>query len=89
MHRRLKWSYNNLGCFLGAIGNSDEAIQRFNEGLKIDANFVDAHYNLGRLLAQLGRKQEAIDHLQQVLRLDPNYADTKQVLRELGVSVPQ
>ena len=48
------------------------AKQRFNEALKIDPNFPQAHYYLGLINVSLGASAEAKTHFERFLELAPN-----------------
>ena len=52
-HCNLAWGYYGQKQFA-------EAIKEFQEALKLDANWVDAHYGLGLALKASGEKKEAI-----------------------------
>ena len=53
----------NLGVALQDMSRSDEAIQAYDEVLKRDPFFADAHFNLSRLYEKAGRKREALRHM--------------------------
>lgn len=53
----------NLGVVLQDMGQMDEAIQAYDEVLKGDPSFADAHFNLSRLYERAGQKREALRHL--------------------------
>lgn len=76
-------NHNDLGICLAQIGKTDEAIEQFNEALRIDGNFPDAHRNLAVVLLQLGRRDEAITQFKEVLRLTPNDPKIKAQLQQL------
>jgi tetratricopeptide (TPR) repeat protein len=68
---------DNLGFALAAIpGRSDEAVEHYEEALRIKPDFFDAHSNLAYLLLGMpGRREEAIAHYAAALRLRPLTAD--------------
>ena len=66
---------NNLGFLLQRQGRLDEAIDRFEQLLRIEPNDIDAQTNLGNTLAQQGKFDEAIKHYQKVTELEPDNAD--------------
>ena len=74
---------NNLGIALAQTGRPEEAIEQFREALRLDPDFVDAHYNLAMLLKQLGRTQDAKSQFEEVLRLVPNEQRVKEQLSQL------
>jgi len=44
-------------------GRLEAAVTTYQEVLRIDPDFADAHYNLARLHETLGRPRHAIRHL--------------------------
>ena len=74
--------------FLAALGQKEQALERYRQMVEIDQNFSEAWSNLGTLLCSMDRRQEACDAYREALRADPanvralyNLADT---LDELG-----
>ena len=70
-------AYSNLGSFLSARGNVDEAIRDFRKALELWPNQSKDHNNLGKALVQKGRIAEAMDHFQTALRVSPDDPDTE------------
>ncbi len=68
---------NNYGNMLAKEpGRLDEAVARFNEALRLQPGYADAHYNLGLALRKIpGRENDAIGQYQETLRLKPDYVD--------------
>src|SRR6266567_746520 len=66
--------WNNLGGSLAAIGKLEEAIDAFQNALKLDPSMGDAHQNLALALARSGRQQESLVHLGDAARLEPENA---------------
>jgi serine/threonine-protein kinase len=52
----------------------DEAIDHYQQALRIDPKHARGHTNLGNALYAKRQLDEAIDHYQQALRIDPKYA---------------
>src|SRR6185295_19864899 len=48
-----------------------QAAQIFEQALKLDPQFADAHYALGHAYFDMGRWQNAIDSFQRVVELNP------------------
>jgi tetratricopeptide (TPR) repeat protein len=65
----------NLGVDLARSGKPEAAIPYFEEALRLEPQYVDAHNNLGVVLAGAGNVQEAISHFETALRIDPRSAD--------------
>jgi len=68
---------NDRGIELTRQGRPEEAVAFFEEALRINPEFAEAHYNLGTLLARGGRLDEAIRHLEDAVRLGPANADSR------------
>jgi tetratricopeptide (TPR) repeat protein len=63
--------WNNFGGSLAATGKLEEAIDAFQNALKLDPSMGDAHENLGLALARNGRLQESLMHFRDAARLEP------------------
>jgi tetratricopeptide (TPR) repeat protein len=63
-----------LGTALDNKGQIDEAIRQFQESIRLNPVYADAHYNLGVAFFQRGRTAEAIRQFQEALRLEPDHA---------------
>ena len=56
----------------------DEALWNFQQAIRVDPNFAEAHLNLGALLAATGNRDRAAAEIHEAVRLDPSlskYAD--------------
>ncbi len=58
---------NNLGSALLAEGSAAAATREFSEALRLEPDYVPAHYNLGMLLLDSGYPREAVPHLERAL----------------------
>jgi protein O-mannosyl-transferase len=67
-------AYNNLGNVLYQANRIPEAMDLFNQSLRINPDNATAHYNLGNTLVLRGRTSEAIDEYERALRINPNLA---------------
>ncbi len=65
-------------------GKREEAIEHYQQALRIKPDFAEAHVDLGMALAQTGKIEEAIAHFEQALELRPDYAPAKNALTRLG-----
>ena len=65
----------NLGDALQQSGRISEAIEQFEQALRINPDYDEAHYNLGNVLNQTGRASEAMEHFEEALRINPEYAE--------------
>jgi tetratricopeptide (TPR) repeat protein len=66
-------AYDNLGNILYQANRIPEAMELFNQALRIKPDA--AHYSLGNALFRTGRTSEAIDQYKQALRINPDYAE--------------
>jgi len=72
----LSWmAHNNLGIALAGQGRFDEAIDHYNEVLRIKPDHDKAQYNLGNAYTGQGKFEEAIKHYLEALRLKPDNAE--------------
>ncbi|PYL15328.1 MAG: hypothetical protein DME30_11615, partial [Verrucomicrobia bacterium] len=73
-------AYNNLGVVQFEKGNIDDAIDKYEQSLRLHPDYPEARYNLGSALLHHGRIDEAIRECEEVLKLQPNDADAHVVL---------
>ncbi len=78
-HAFLGLSYRNLGRF-------DEAIQQFQQGLKLDRNNSLCLFNLGYIAARQGDAAAAESYLQKALQANPDFADALLELANLRIA---
>ncbi len=73
-------AYNNLGVVQFEKGNIDDAIDKYEEALRLHADYPEAHYNLGSALLQQGKIDDAIQQCEKALELQPTDPDAHVVL---------
>src|SRR5438128_391042 len=73
-------AYNNLGVVQFDKGNIDDAIDKYEQSLRLHPDYPEARYNLGGALLQKGRIDDAIAQCQKALELGPNDPDAHVVL---------
>jgi tetratricopeptide (TPR) repeat protein len=67
--------YNNMGQILASQGKPNQAIERYNQALKLNPRFVPAKLNLANIFFDTGRMEESAKELQGVVAIDPgNFA---------------
>ena len=54
-------------------GQPQEAIEYFQQSLKLKPDYFLTHNNLGTALLRTGRLDEAIEHYKQALKIKPDY----------------
>ena len=64
----------NLGIALGNLKHYQEALDAYEQAIRLDPDYADAYFNKGIALGNLKRYQEALDACEQAIRLDPNNA---------------
>jgi len=67
--------YVNRGATLARLGRINEALEDFNNGIKIDPTFPNGFLNRSVIYNQLGKKSEALADINSYLRLRPYSAD--------------
>jgi tetratricopeptide (TPR) repeat protein len=73
-------AHNGLGFALGMKGQTDEAINQFQEAIRLNPDFVKAHNNLGTAFLKKDQIDEAISQFVDVIRLNPNFVEAHYVL---------
>ena len=82
--------YNNMGMALYDQGRFNEAVESYQNAVKLEPDFADAHYNLGNALKQVGNLKQAIESYKASLAINPNDTEVMDVncgnaLREVMV----
>jgi tetratricopeptide (TPR) repeat protein len=75
-----------LGFALAQEGRASEAIQIYEEVLRLRPEFTEAHASLAHILQRTGKMPEAIAEYEKVVRLKPNYAEAH---NDLGLALQQ
>lgn len=78
-------AHYNLGLIHQQRNELDQARQRFERAIEIDADEVDAHYQLGRISRVQGKLPEAIGHFEQVVSRSDSHAQ-HEIWREIGAT---
>jgi len=74
-------AYNNLGAiYLKGKRNIPEALNLFEESLKLNPDYFEAHYNKGLALDRLQRLPEAIEEYKEAVRVAPASVDGRMIL---------
>jgi protein O-mannosyl-transferase len=66
-------SQNNLGITLWQAGRTQEAIDHYQQALRLKSDYPEAHVNFGNALFSLGKLQEASQQYEQALQAYPRF----------------
>ena len=69
-------AHYNLGVIYDARGDESQAMQQYEQALRLKPDYPMAHINLGIDLVDQGKLDEAIQHYHLALQFKPGYADT-------------
>jgi serine/threonine-protein kinase len=64
-------SHNGVGYALMKLDRMDEALDHFQEAVRLDPKYAAAQFDLGDVLQRKGRLDEAVTHFQQAFEIDP------------------
>jgi len=78
-------AHYNLGLIHQQRGELDQARERFQRAIDIDAEELDAHYQLGRIARAQNRPAEAIGHFEEVVQRDQSHS-LHEIWREIGAT---
>jgi tetratricopeptide (TPR) repeat protein len=78
-------AHYNLGLIHQSRGELDQARERFERALQIDAEEIDASYQLGRIARQQKRYADAIHNFEQVVMRNPAHSQ-HEVWREVAAT---
>jgi len=78
-------AHYNLGLIHQSRGELDQARERFERALQIDADEIDAYYQLGRIARQQKRYADAIQNFEQVVARNPAHSQ-HEVWREVAAT---
>jgi tetratricopeptide (TPR) repeat protein len=76
-------AHRNLGDVFVMQGRSAEAIEQFQQVIKIKPDDAEAHYNLGVAFASQGRDVEAVEHYRKAIQFNPDHAEAHNNLGSL------
>ena len=66
---------NNYANYLMSMGKLNDAVEHFNESLKIKPRAAKVHNNLGNALSKLGKIDDATEQYRTALSLEPDFSD--------------
>jgi Flp pilus assembly protein TadD len=76
-------AHNNVGTALYRQGRDDEAIQHFQECVRLQPRYASGHLNLGNAFHRTGRDDDSIREYQAGLKLKPDEAEAQYNLATL------
>jgi tetratricopeptide (TPR) repeat protein len=68
-------AWNNKGMVLAYQGKYDDAIQAFDQAIKVDPQYSEAWYDKGYVLAYQGKYDDAIQAYDQAIKVNPQYSE--------------
>ena len=82
-------AHTNMGLALLQIGRSKEAIEHYQQAIRLRPSDPMCYNNLGNALAKTGRPHEAIEHFKQEVQIKPDYIGAYNLLAVAYASVNQ
>jgi tetratricopeptide (TPR) repeat protein len=79
--------HSNLADALARKGRPQEALEHYQQALRLDSSSAKVHANLGATLAELENYQEGIKELEQALSIEPGYVNARLNLASVLVSI--
>jgi two-component system chemotaxis response regulator CheY len=73
--------YNRLGVALRRQQKHQQALEYYQQALKLDARNEKVHFNLGVLYFDLGEKDKALDAFKTALNIRPQFAEAQDFLK--------
>jgi predicted O-linked N-acetylglucosamine transferase (SPINDLY family) len=65
----------NYGIVLNALKRHAEAIESFDQAIKLKSKFAEAHNNRGATLASMGQDEAALESVRKAIAIKPDYVD--------------
>lgn len=80
---KIKAAWNNKGLVLASLSKPDDAINCYNEAIKIDEKLKEAWYNKGLAYVFKGDSKTATQCLLKALKIDPEYSHARIELEKI------
>ena len=78
-----------LGTTYFNEGQYQKAIKSYQSAIRVDQNFIQAHYNLAITYDKLGQNQKAIISYKEILRINPNDEHARKNLNVLEENIEE
>lgn len=78
-------TYFSVGTALNELGRREDAIQQFQEAIKIKPDFAQAYINMGTTAMKMKQWDMAENHLRESLRINPNNPVALQNLANIAI----
>jgi protein O-GlcNAc transferase len=65
----------NYGIVLNALKRHAEAIESFDQAIKLKSKYAEAHNNRGATLSSMGQNEAALESLRKAIAIKPDYVD--------------
>lgn len=65
-------AYNNIGVLLSELKRDEEAIQSYDQAIKINPNYYRSYLNRGVSLKAIKRNNESIESFDKSIEIKPN-----------------
>ncbi|HEY4139938.1 MAG TPA: tetratricopeptide repeat protein [Pseudolabrys sp.] len=65
----------NYGIVLNALKRHAEAIESFDQAIKLKSKYAEAHNNRGATLSSMGQDEAALESLRKAIAIKPDYVD--------------
>ena len=73
----------NRGAALGTVGQLEQALQDFNQGLQLDPTNKMGYMNLGAVYQKMRQPEKAAEAYREYLKLDPGNARIQKELNKV------
>ncbi|HEY2469514.1 MAG TPA: tetratricopeptide repeat protein [Terracidiphilus sp.] len=83
------WPYLNLGITQQFLNQLPESEKSLREALRVDPDFIKAHFQLGTVLEDRGQPGAALAELKEAARLDPSYPEPHMAMARIYRKIGQ